>query len=217
RSRWAVPVVTLLVVSTGTVLGVGEDTRCAPARCDRLHVTDPYIRPGLVQAWDWMDDHVHDATVAYTGINLPYPLSGPHLTNRVVYANIDGHLGWRLHDYDRAYRAGRFEPVPPALAISSGELEPVPPGPEPRDDAIRPRYERLEGFPDLWMRNLDALGVRDVFIARLSAYEIDYQVHGPDGFPVEDRWAQAAPDRLTLVFGNADARLYALGPKGHAP
>lgn len=217
RSRWAVPVVTLLVASTGTVLAVGEDTRCAPVRCDRLHVTDPYIRPGLVSAWDWMDDHVHDATVAYTGINLPYPLSGPHLTNRVVYTNIDGHLGWRFHDYDRAYRAGRFEPVPPPLAISSGELEPVPTGTGPRDDALRPRYERLEGFPDLWIRNLDALGVRDVFVARLSAYEIDYQVHGPDGFPVEDGWAQAAPDRFTLVFGNQDARLYAVTPKGHAP
>ena len=217
RSRWVVPTITLLVASTGTVLAVGEDTRCAPAPCDRLQVTNPFIRPGLVSAWDWMDDHVHDVTVAYTGINLPYPLAGPHLTNRVVYANIDGHPGWRFHDYDRAYRAGRFAPVPPALATSSGELEPVPPGTGPRNDALRPRYERLEGVPELWMRNLDLLGVRDVFIARLSAYEIDYQVHGSDGFPVEDGWAQAAPSRFTLVFGNDDARLYAVGPKGHAP
>jgi hypothetical protein len=67
------------------------------------------------------------------------------------------------------------------------------------------------------LHNLDAMGVGDVFIARLSAYEIDYQVHGSDGFPVEDGWAQAAPDRFTLVFGNDDARLYAVGPKGHAP
>jgi hypothetical protein len=217
RSRWVVPTMTLLVASTGTVLAVGEHTRCAPAPCDRLQVTNPFVRPGLVNAWDWMDDHVHDVTVAYTGINLPYPLAGPHLTNRVVYANIDGHPGWRFHDYDRAYRAGRFAPVPPALATSSGELESVPSGLGPRDDALRPRYERLEGFPSLWMHNLDALGVRDVFIARLSAYEIDYQVHGSDGFPVEDGWAQAAPSRFTLVFANDDARLYAVGPTRHAP
>ncbi len=61
-------------------------------------------------------------------------------------------------------------------------------------------------MPDLWLHNLEVLGVRDVFIARLSAYEIDYQVHGSDGFPVEDGWAQAAPGRFTLVFANGDAR-----------
>ena len=217
RVRWAVPIVALLVSSTGTVLAFGEDDWCRPERCTRLHVSDPSIRAGLTRTWEWMDDHVHNATVAYTGINLPYPISGAHLSNRVIYVNIDGHLNWRFHDYDRAYRSGRFEPVPPALAVSSGELEPVPPGPGPRDDALRPRYERLEGIPALWTHNLEALGVSYVFIGRLSAYEVNYQVHGPDGFPVEDEWAQADPDMFTLVHDDGDARVYAIKGRGHLP
>jgi hypothetical protein len=217
RSRWMVPFVTLLIASTGSVLALGEDTRCAPVRCDRLSVTDPDIRGGLLEAWDWMNGRIANATVAYTGINLPYPLAGSHLTNRVVYVNLDGHLGWRFHDYDRAYRAGRFAPVPPPLAVGSGELEPVSAGVGPRDDASRPRYERLDGVPALWVGNLDALGVGYVFIARLSAYEVDYQVHGPDGFPIEDAWAQADPGRFTRVFDDEDARIYAVRQKEHAP
>jgi hypothetical protein len=218
RSRWVVPLVAVLVGSTGTVLALGERTRCVPVWCDRLHVSDPFVRAGVAEVWGWMDGHVLDATVAYTGINLPYPLAGSHLTNRVVYVNIDGHADWRLHEYDRAYRAGRFEPVPPALAMASGELEPVPmpQHPGPRDDASRPRYERLEGIPALWIHNLDVLGVDDVFVARLSAYEVDVQTHGPDDFPVEDGWMQADPAEFTLAFGNHDARVYTFARNGHA-
>ena len=215
RSRWVLPVVALMVGSTATVLALGEDTRCAPRSCDRIHVSDPFFRAGVAAAWGWMNDQVHDATVAYTGINLPYPLAESNLTNRVVYVNIDGHLNWRLHDYDRAYREGRFAPLPPALAVASGELEPVPPRLGPRDDASRPRYERLEGIPALWIHNLDVLGVKDVFVARLSAYEIDVQTHGPDEFPVEDAWMEADPARFTLAYSNHDARVYAVTPSGH--
>jgi hypothetical protein len=217
RSPWLVPVAALVVVSTGSVLAWTEDTACAPDRCDRLHVTDPFIRPGLIRTWTWMDANVHHATVAYTGVNLPYPLSGERLTNRVLYVNIDGHPDWRFHDYDRAYRSGRFEPVPPPLATSSGELVPLPARTGPRDDAIRPRYERLEGIAALWVHNLQRLGVNYVFIARLSAYEIDYQAHGPDGFPIEDQWAQADPATFTMVHDDQDARVYAVKPEGRQP
>ena len=151
-----------------------------------------------------------DSTIAYTGTNLPYPLSGPHLSNRVVYANIDGHVSWRFHDYDRAYRAGRFEPVPPALATSSGELEPVPEHPGPHDDAIRPRYERLQGFPDLWRHNLDrsASTTSSSRVYRPTKSTIRFTI--TPGFPIEDQWAVAAPDTFTRVYENQDARLYAV-------
>jgi hypothetical protein len=217
RWRWLVPVAALVAASTGTALALSEDTACQPGRCDRLHVTDPFIRAGLLRTWEWMDANIHDSTVAYTGVNLPYPLAGLRLTNRVVYVNIDGHLDWRFHDYDRAYRAGRFEPVPPPLAISSGELVPLPAKTGPRDDAIRPRYERLEGVPALWIHNLQRLGVNYVFIGRLSAYEIDYQAHGPEGFPIEDEWAQAEPATFTRVHDDEDARVYAVKPQGRRP
>jgi hypothetical protein len=210
RRRWAVPIVLAMATTAGTVFAFGDEHWCGAYRCETLQLSNPAIRGGLVDAWRWTDAHIQSSTIAYTGINLPYPLAGPHLTNRVVYANIDGHPSWRLHDYDRAFRAGRFEPIPPALATSSGELEAVPQHPGPHDDAIRPRYERLQGFPDIWIRNLDRLDVDYLFVARLSAYEIDYQAHDNAGFPIEDQWAQAAPETFHRVFDNDDARIYAL-------
>jgi hypothetical protein len=86
----------------------------------------------------------------------------------------------------------------------------VPAHPGPRDDASRPRYERLDGVSALWTRNLDLARVTDVFIARLSAYEVDVQTHGPEGFPIEDAWAQADPARFQVIFSNGEAHIYAV-------
>jgi hypothetical protein len=213
RRALVLPILGCVVLSTGTVLAFGDDSWCVPGRCESVNVSDPFVRGGLINAWRWTDAHIHEATVAYTGINLPYPLAGPHLSNRVVYVNIDGHPSWRLDNYDRAYRAGRFSPLSPALAVSSGELEPIRPGIGPRDDAVRPRYERLEGFADLWTHNLDQLHVDDLFVARLSVYEIDYEAHDASGYPIEAAWAAQSPDRFTLIFEDEDARIYSVhGP-----
>jgi hypothetical protein len=129
-----------------------------------------------------------------------------------MYVNIDGHLRWRLHDYDRAYRAGRFSPQPPLLATSSGELEPIAPGQGPRSDAIRPRYERMEGYEDLWVGNLRALGVTHVFVSALSAYEIDNVWHNDGGFPIEDEWARRASRMFDVIYESPQARIYAFTP-----
>ena len=181
-----------------------------------LDTTSPFIRAGYVESWRWIDDNVTRATIAYTGINLPYPLSGRQLTNRVVYANIDGRAHWRFHDYDRAYRAGRFDPEPPLLARSSGELLPVADRRGPRDDALRPRYERMDGIRDAWIFNLETLDVRYLFVATLSAYELDYVWHNDRRFPIEDEWAQADPTRFHLVYANADVHIYAFDAGTHA-
>ena len=210
RPRWAIPLMASFAVASATVLAAGGEEWCRPSRCEYLATTSPYIRSNLVAGWRWMTEHVHSSTVAYTGINLPYPLTGDRLTNRVIYVNIDGRPRWRFHDYDRAYRTGRFDPVPPALARSSGELMPVAQRAGPRDDALRPRYERMEGMRDAWIANLNAFGVRHLFIAALSAYEIDYVWHTDGGFPVEDEWARRDPQSFHLEYENPQARVYAV-------
>ena len=177
-----------------------------------LHTTSTYIRPTFFEAWRWIDEHVAGSTIAYTGNNLPYPLVGPKLGNRVIYVNIDGRRRWRFHDYDRAYRAGQFVPVPPLLATASGELMPIA-----GYDALRPRYERMQGIRQAWIFNLEALGVRHLFISALSAYEIDYVWHDEQGFPIEETWASADPHMFRLVYNNSQVRIYAVALPHRSP
>jgi hypothetical protein len=211
RARWALPSVVALCTASAAVLAAGGERWCLPSRCEYLDPTSPYIRANLVAGWRWIAANVRESTVAYTGINLPYPLTGEQLTNRVVYVNINGRPRWRFHDYDRAYRAGRFEPIPPLLATSSGELMPVAQRSGPRDDALRPRYERMEGVRDGWIANLETFGVRHLFIAALSAYEIDYLWHTDRGFPIEEQWAAHDPQPFRLEYENPQVRIYAVG------
>jgi hypothetical protein len=185
---------------------------CLPYRCEYLDVTSPFIRPNLLLGWKWVAEQTNRSTIAYTGNNLPYPLTGLHLTNRVVYANIDGHQRWRFHDYDRAHRAGMLS-ASPALAVSSGELLPAGNPAGSGGAAIRPRYERIDGFREAWIRTLDTLGATHLFVAALSAYEVDYVWHNEGGFPIEDTWANADPERFRLEYENHDVRMYAVVPR----
>jgi hypothetical protein len=197
------------IVLVGSVL-TAIAPRVCDGRCDYLQTTSPFIRPAYLDSWQWIDANIRNATIAYTGINLPYPLAGPQLTNKVVYVNIDGRARWRFHDYDRAYRTGRFAPTEPVLATSSGELMPVASRTGPRDDALRPRYERMQGIRDAWIFNLDTMGVRYLFVGALSAYEIDYVWHNDGGFPIEDEWASSDPVRFRRVYDNMQVHIYAV-------
>ena len=201
--------VSLSVVCATVLAAIGANW-CAPARCEYVDVTSPRIRPNLLNAWRWVAEHTHDATIAYTGINLPYPLTGDQLTNRVVYANIDGRPRWRFHDYDKAYRRGDFDPTPPLLATSSGELRSVAAGAGPRADAVRPRYERMEGLEYAWISNLRQMHVTYLFVSSLSAYEVNYVWHNERDYPIEDEWAKRQPRVFTLVYENRQVRIYAV-------
>jgi hypothetical protein len=210
RTRWAALMMAGIVGVSAVGLTLGGQWWCGSPSCEYLDTTSPYIRPNLVTAWQWLTANVQHSIVAYTGNNLPYPLSGDQLTNLVRYVNIDGHPRWTFHDYDRAYRTGRFAPVPPLLATSSGELRTLPPHAGPRDDAARPRYERVEGVRDLWISNLQTFKVTHVFVAALTAYDIDYVWHNDGGFPIEDEWARRDPSAFHLIYENPQVRIYAV-------
>jgi len=174
---------------------------------DRLALSSIFVRPALVAGWDFVRATVHDATIAYTGNNVPYPLFGDRLTNRVYYVSIDRHVDWSLHDYARVRRRSTTA-SPLVLARPSGELLPIDEHAGAYEDASRPRYERIEGFRDAWIANLRTLGVTCLFVTSLSAYEIDNQWHNEGGFPIEDQWAREDPAAFKLVYDNETVRVY---------
>jgi hypothetical protein len=207
----AVPALVALVGASSLTLAVALQTWCAPGRCALLQISPTFIRAPMLLAWQWAGAHIMQTTIAYTGNNVPYPLFGDHLTNRVYYVNIDRHTDWRFHDYERAHRR-RADEVPPAsvLAVSSGVLQPLPGPARWWVDAVRPRYERMEGNRDAWIVNLKSLGVGYLFVSALSAYEIDYVWHNGAGFPIEDDWARLDPDAFTVIYENPQVRIYAV-------
>ena len=214
RLRLTARALVLALAVGASILSAGVTLWCARDHGSLLTISPTYIRATMLDGWRWVDEHVGQSTIAYTGNNVPYPLAGPHLTNRVVYVNIDRHRDWRLHDYDRAHRGRRDDsPAIAPLAVSSGVLMPLPGPPRWHVDAVRPRYERLQGDRAAWTANLKSLGVDRVFVSALSAYEIDYVTHNEGGFPVEDEWARTDPSTFTLLYENAQVRLYAV----HAP
>jgi hypothetical protein len=209
KTRFAVPVLALVCAATATALTVGSETYCSSSPCDFLQISPTYIRPPMFDGWDWVERNTHGAIFAYTGNNLPYPLVGTRLTNRVHYVNIDRHLTWKLHDYARALRKRQSTATAlPALATSSGVLRPALRRPDGRVDASRPRYERVEGYREAWIDNLKQLGVDHLFISTLTADERDYVWHNEQGFPIEDEWAKADPKAFSLVHENPEVRIY---------
>lgn len=203
-------VVVGLVSAASVTLAIGAETWCVPSRCDFLQVASPHLRLDFVYGSRWLNAHVSAATIAYTGINLPYPLSGSHLSNVVYYVNIDGHTDWRFDDYARAFRrASARRPDGAALATGSGLLRPMAQR-EGLFDALRPRFERMSGDQDAWKTNLKIRGVGWVFISTLDPYEIDYVWHNARGFPIEDEWAKADPSVFRLVYENPNVRIYAV-------
>jgi hypothetical protein len=204
------PMALVAAIALGAAaLAAGRTTWCTASGCEYLQTTSTFLRPTFLDAWQWTDRHVSGATVAYSGNNVPYPLTGPRLTNRVIYVNIDRHPGWRFHDYDRAARQRLNVTPAAALATSSGVLLPLDQA-GGRIDAVRPRYERMRGDREAWLANLWTAGVTHLFVSALSAYEIDYVWHNAGGFPIEDDWAREDAPAFRLVYENPQVRIYAV-------
>jgi hypothetical protein len=194
-----------LTVTLGGTLAHGAPRWCHAGMCEYVQIDDPHIRLAYKYGVRALLENVQGANIAYTGINLPYPLGGSHLTNTVRYVNIDRHRSWRFDQYARAYERGELTAPRSPLAQASGVLKPAS-GP----DAIRPRYERRAGDPDEWKMNLEREGIAYLFVGRLDPYELAYQWHNAGGFPIEDEWARKDPQSFTLRYSNDDVRIYAV-------
>jgi hypothetical protein len=135
--------------------------------------------------------HLHDADIAYTGNNIPYRLLGPTFENRAYYVNVDRHLNWKYHDYERVRRNAR--PFTPPL---------------------RPNLPYFRDHPvfDEWLRNLKETKTQYVFISRLAPLLLTEHDYARDdaGFPVENAWAQGHTDIFKLEYENPDVRIYSV-------
>jgi hypothetical protein len=201
----------VLCAAGSSLFAYGSDVWCVPSRCQFLTPTPIYLRTELIYAWRWVDDNVDGATIAYTGDNVPYPLFGDHLVNRVYYVNIDRHRDWRFDDYAKAHRHRRPDSASLAnqYATPSGVLIPIDEG-APQIDAVRPRFERWDGLREAWIDNLRARGVDLLFVMTLSPYEIDHNWHDARGFPIEATWAQSDSALFTRVFVNSRVQIFAV-------
>jgi Dolichyl-phosphate-mannose-protein mannosyltransferase len=209
-SRRPAHVAPILAVAFGAgciAVTVGLQASCPDEECSPLALSPTYVRAAMLVGWQWVHNHVDHSTIANTGNNLPYPLFGAHLSNRVYYVNIDRHAGWRFHDYAHA-RGRPGTEASATLARASGQLMPLREG--RIEEASRPRYERWEGYREAWIQNLRAAGAGYLVVSVLSPYEIDYVWHNEPGFPIEDEWAKADPQIFTLVYENDQIRVYAL-------
>jgi hypothetical protein len=205
RPAFALPVVTALWCAACAGLAIGARASYARDGSSLLALSPTYIRAGMRDGWDWVRHHVDHAAFANTGNNVPYPLFDEHLSNRVYYVNIDHHFNWQFHDYARI--RGRSGATQDGLAQPSGQLMPLA---GEGTGASRPRYERREGNPDAWLRNLRDAKITHLFVSALSAYEIGYVRHNDGGFPIEDDWAKANPGAFSLLYANGQVRIYTL-------
>lgn len=134
-------------------------------------------------------DHVdpgHDAIVAYSGLNLPYTLTGPHLTRSVRYVNTHGGLDDGFYDFwHRSQTLAHNQK--PGLYRGQG-----------RDDY------------DLWMRNLEVAEIDWLVVFRLHPQE-RYILADKEGFPIERGWARNHPRRFEMVASGPAFELYRLG------
>jgi len=160
---------------------VGWTRLPAHAAPQRAHVGD-----GHDDGWDFASAHLHGRHVAYTGSNLPLPLWGWRLENRVQYVNIAGKATDVLHDF-------RSEPAGPVTA------EPAP--------------ERAHPDRAAWLANLTAAGTDTLFVTRLYPEVAPSMPHDGDGFPTERSWADAMPARFRLAFATPDVRIYDVRPE----
>jgi len=147
------------------------------------------VGDGHDAGWAYAAEHLHGRRIAYAGSNLPLPLWGWRLENRVRYVNVSGKLADVLHDF-------------PPLPAGSSTAEPAP--------------ERAH--PDLaaWLANLTAARTDALFVARLYPDVAPSMPHDADGFPTERAWADASPGRFRLTFATPDIRIYDVRPAEQA-
>lgn len=137
--------------------------------------------PDFYRGWMNLDSAAgpNGSRVAYAGTNIPYYLFGVGLRNEVLYANVNEHRDWLLHDYHRRAAASGHE---------------VWPNSRPGWDRERPDYES-------WLANLDAERIKLLVVTRVNTSEGAHNVADVEGFPIERQWADTHPDRFQCLYG----------------
>jgi hypothetical protein len=179
-TRRYAPVVLLcaMAIAIGVSPTIGQSRATAPRQ---LFYSTHDFGERMFPAWARLqaavesDAEARAAIVGYAGTNLPYFIAGPAQKNRVRYINVQGEADWLPHDHFRAQlRDGA------SLGTESAF---------PQWYRDRPDYE-------VWLRNLDALGVRWFLVARENFHGRPDAPVGPPPFPVEYEWLTSNPQRF---------------------
>lgn len=113
---------------------------------------------GLGQLWRWVNEHTSSQRIAYLGGEVPLPLAGHHLKNRVTAINVG--QGYLLHEIESA--------IPPT--------QPIATYPDHRSDI--PNREQ-------WLNNLQEYQIDFVVVYdrhKLNWPEVQWMQRNPDQF-----------------------------------
>lgn len=146
----------------------------------REHSPISFRRNQLEAAWQWVHSNISNSHIAYAGVNLPFPLYGRNLTNRVSYANVALAAGAKVHEF----------PV------------------EGRSKTAEPTLYREPAHFQTWLANLRALECDTLFVATMFQIVLRNIPHTQSGFPVEQLWAKLHPKIFRLRYSTGGARIY---------
>jgi len=169
RLRPAVVMPPVLVVALSAAFALatraGDGPREAALRNNAL----------LGAAWQWVDALEGETTIAYSGSNVPYFLTGRRFQQRAVHVPACLPPAGGLHAYSHI----------------AGELGLGPP------HTSEPAFHRYRMDPAVWLENLDAAGADVVVVNALFINLLLSVRHDTRGYPIERVWLEglaAAPD-----------------------
>ncbi len=191
-------VVWILVIAAERYLSSQVGKRVIPGICLVCLTAVIILYPGHIDRRDralgnwefgpgWSSIGEQGATVAYAGANVPYPLYGPALKNRVVYVNINEHVDWAFHDYHEWY-AENF--------------------PNQAPNTPEPSFYRMEQSIVAWWENLVQADAEYLLIYRLGRNNLFNISHSESGWPIEETWAAAHPELFKLYHRDDFTRVY---------
>lgn len=129
------------------------------------------------------------ATIAYSGANVPYILTGRNFRHRVLYVNTRGTVGDGF--FEHWQRDGRQ-----------------------RYAYHKPGIYRHDDDPSTWHANLRRIEPTLLVLFELHPFERRYLPHTPLGFPPESEWAANAPERFEYVTRGESSELLVVRPRG---
>ena len=124
--------------------------------------------------------------IAYTGLNIPYTLTGTGLKNEVFYCNVDG------NQQDGFYEFWSKDPK--------------------RYPYHKPGIYRKKPDAPKWLNNLFDSGADALVVFEMHPAERAYLACGKDGYPIEKYWADSLPQFFKLELSLPGGRVYRIVP-----